>query len=97
MINNRLDDQEKIGSQYLVGQSLTAADIYWATMLMSTIATPEDIMPRTEQNQGMLMWFEANSKIPEIDNALTKKIQDHQHYILKTYCETPAVLGGTPL
>ena len=97
LINNRLEDQEKIGSQYLIGQSLTAADIYWATMLMSTIATPEDIMPRTEQNQGMLMWFEANSKIPEIDNALTKKIQDHQHYILKTYCETPAVLGGTPL
>ena len=97
LINNRLDDQEKIGSQYLVGQSLTAADIYWATMLMSTIATPEDIMPRTEQNQGMLMWFEANSKIPEIDNALTEKIRDHQHYILKTYCETPAVLGGTPL
>ena len=97
LINNRLDDQEKIGSQYLIGQSLTAADIYWATMLMSTIATPEDIMPRTEQNQGMLMWFEANSKIPEIDNALTEKIRDHQHYILKTYCETPAVLGGTPL
>ena len=63
-------------------------------MVMSTISTPPEIMPRTEQNQGMLMWFEGNSKIPEIENVLTKRIQEHQHYILKTYCETPAILGG---
>jgi len=97
LINNRLENKEKLGSPYLIGNSLSAADIYWATMLMSTFSTPEDIMPKTEQNQGMLMWFEANSKIPEIKNALSKRIQEHQHYILKTYCETPAVLGGTPL
>ena len=63
-------------------------------MVMSTISTPPEIMPRTEQNQGMLMWFEGNSKIPEIENVLTKRIEEHQHYILKTYCETPAILGG---
>jgi hypothetical protein len=51
-------------------------------------------MPRTEQNQGMLMWFEGNSKIPAIKEVLSNRIQDHQHYILKNYCETPAILGG---
>ena len=45
----------------------------------------------------MLMWFEGNSKIPEIAEVLTKRIEDHQRYILTTYCETPAVLGGDPL
>ena len=71
-----------------------AADIYWSTMVMSTLPTPEEIMPRTEQNQGMLMWFEGNSKIPAIKEVLSNRIQDHQHYILKNYCETPAILGG---
>jgi CRISPR/Cas system CMR-associated protein Cmr3 (group 5 of RAMP superfamily) len=42
----------------------------------------------------MLMWFEMNSKIPEIANVLSERIKEHQKYILKTYCETPAVLGG---
>ena len=80
-----------------MGKSLSAIDIYWATMVMSTLPTPTEIMPRTEQNQGMIMWFENNSKIPSIENVLSKKIQEHQHYILKTYCETPAILGGDPL
>jgi len=54
-------------------------------------------MSRTEQNKGMLMWFEGNSKTPEIANELTKRIEDHHRHILQTYCETPAVLGGNPL
>ena len=94
LIDNRLEDQEKVGSKYLVGNSISAADIYWSTMVMSTLPTPEEIMPRTEQNQGMLMWFEGNSKIPAIKEVLSNRIQDHQHYILKNYCETPAILGG---
>lgn len=97
MIDARLDSQAKLGSPYLVSASLSAIDIYWATMIMSTIHTPPEIMPRTEQNQGMIMWFESNSKIPAIENVLSKKIVEHQHYILKTYCETPAILGGDPL
>ena len=97
MIDARLDAQAKLDSPYLVGKSLSAIDIYWATMVMSTLPTPPEIMPRTEQNQGMIMWFENNSKIPSIKNVLSKKIQEHQHYILKTYCETPAILGGDPL
>ena len=94
LIDHRLEEQEKAGSKYLVGNSLSAADIYWSTMVMSTLPTPPEIMPRTEQNQGMLMWFEGNSKIPAIEEVLSKRIEDHQHFILKTHCETPAVLGG---
>jgi len=97
LIDSRLEAQEKLGSPYLVGNTLTAADIYWATLCMSTLPTSPEIMPRTQQNKGMLMWFEGNSKIPEIAEVLTKRIKDHQRYILTTYCETPAVLGGDPL
>ena len=97
LIDGRLKAQEKLGSRYLVGDSLTAVDVYWATLSMSTLPVPPEIMPKTQQNQGMLMWFEGNSKMPEIAEALTQRVEDHQRYILTTYCETPAVLGGDPL
>ena len=94
LIDRRLEAQEKQGLRYLVGDALTAVDIYWATMSMTVLPVPLEIMPKTKQNQGMLMFFAANSEIPEIAKALTERIKDHQHYILTTYCETPAVLGG---
>ena len=97
LIDNRLQAQEKNGSSYLIGDSLTALDVYWATMSMTILPVPLEIMPKTQQNQGMLGFFEMNSKIPEIASALTERIADHQQYILTTYCETPAVLGGDPV
>ena len=97
LIDSRLEAQEKRGSRYLLGDALTAADIYWATMSMTVLPAPPEIMPRTQQNKGMLIFFESNSKIPVIEEALTKRIEDHQQFILTTYCETPAVLGGDPL
>jgi hypothetical protein len=51
-------------------------------------------MPLTRQNQGMLKFFAANGQIPAVADALTERIETHQRYILSTYCETPAVLGG---
>jgi|TARA_B100001105_G_C22356558_1_gene428258 glutathione S-transferase len=97
LLDSRLEAQAELGSRYLVGDTLTAADIYWATMGMALVPAPPEIMPRTQQNKGLLAWFEQNSKVPEIADALTERIEDHQRYILKTYCETPAVLGGDPL
>ena len=97
LLDSRLEAQAELGSRYLVGDTLTAADIYWATMSMALVPAPPEIMPRTRQNKGLLAWFEQNSKVPEIAAALTERIEDHQRYILKTYCETPAVLGGDPL
>jgi len=97
LLDRRLQQQSDQGSKYLVGDALSAVDIYWATMSMSITDTPPEIMPVTQQNQGMLKFFAANSRVPAIAEALTSRIEEHQHYILTTYCETPAVLGGNPL
>tara|TARA_S200000501_G_C20593664_1_gene642695 strand:- start:130 stop:771 length:642 start_codon:yes stop_codon:yes gene_type:complete len=97
LVDERLASQKAKDSKYLVGATVTAADIYWATMTMTVLSVPREIMPETRQNRGMLKYFEANSKIPEIADALTQQISDHQQYILSTYCETPAVLGGDPI
>ena len=94
LIDQRLATQTQRGSKYLVANELTAVDIYWATLSMSVLPPPPEIMPLTRQNQGMLKFFEANSRIPEIAAALTKRIEDHQRFVLMTHCECPAVLGG---
>lgn len=94
LIARRLEAQEKAGSPYLVGDSVSAADIYWATMSMSFLVPPPEIMPVTKQNQGMLKYFSMNAGIPIIAEVLTDRVEAHQRYILTTYCETPAVLGG---
>jgi len=39
-------------------------------------------------------YFSMNVGIPGIAEVLTDRVEAHQRYILTTYCETPAVLGG---
>ena len=97
LIDGRLAAQEQRGSRYLVGDAVTAADVYWATMSMCVLVPPPEIMPLTRQNKGMLRYFAKNGQIPVIAEALTERIGHHQRHILGTYCETPAVLGGDPL
>ncbi len=97
LIDGRLAAQEENGSRYLVGEAVTAADIYWATMSMCVLPAPPEIMPLTQQNKGMLKYFAMNGQIPIIAEVLSERIKNHQRYILTTYCETPAVLGGDPL
>ena len=96
-IDGRLAAQQQRGSSYLVGDALTAVDVYWATMSMSVLPPSPEIMPVTQQNKGMLKYFAMNGQIPVIAEALSERIEAHQRYILTTYCETPAVLGGDPL
>ena len=97
LIDSRLAAQEQNGSRYLVGDSVSAADVYWATMSMCILPAAPDIMPRTQQNKGMLKYFGMNGQIPVIAEALSPRIEAHQRHVLTTYCETPAVLGGDPL
>ena len=97
LLDRRLEAQARRGVPYLVGDSLTAADVYWATFSMSVCPPPPQIMPRTRQNDGMLKYFAVNGQIPVIADAMSPRIEEHQRYILTTYCETPAVLGGDPL
>ena len=97
LLSRRLDEQAERGSPYLVGDAVSAIDIYWATMSIAMTPAPPEIMPVTKQNERMLQFFAMNGQIPAVAEALTDRIGEHQRYILSTYCETPAVLGGDPL
>ena len=97
VIDRQLEKQQERGSIYLIGDKISAVDIYWSTISKTILPASLEIMPKTKQNEGMLFFFEANSKIPEIKEVLTDRILTHRDYILKTYCETPALLGGDPI
>ena len=97
LIGRLLAEQAERGSRFLVGDSVTALDVYWATMSMTVIQPPPEIMPLTQQNKGMMKYFARNGQIPAIADAVTDQMVEHQRFILTTYCECPAVLGGDPL
>ena len=97
LIDERLAAQEAKGSKYLVGDSISAVDIYWATISTIVIPAGPEIMTRTKQNEGMLKMFEFVSMVPEISGAVSERMEKHRDYILHKYCETPAVLGGDAL
>ncbi|GIR87062.1 MAG: hypothetical protein CM15mP86_05210 [Gammaproteobacteria bacterium] len=58
LIDKQLLGQADKGSPYLIGDGITALDIYWATMSMAISPVSLNIMPATQQNQGMLKMFE---------------------------------------
>jgi glutathione S-transferase len=95
----RIDAQRAAGSRYLLGKSLTALDIYFATVTYMICPPGEDMLPRTKQNRGLLQGFAANP--PEVqaivDGEGGRAIREYRDYILQTHCVMPAQLGGTPL
>ena len=97
LIDKQLLGQADKGSPYLIGDGISALDIYWATMSMAISPVSLNIMPATQQNQGMLKMFEMVSTLPQIESNVSDRIKEHQNFILTEYCETPAVLGGDPL
>mmetsp|Transcript_115535 Transcript_115535/g.326592 ORF Transcript_115535/g.326592 Transcript_115535/m.326592 type:complete len:123 (-) Transcript_115535:121-489(-) len=86
-----------VGSRFMIGNSLSALDIYFATALFFFCPAGPDMIPITEENKGMLKQLAINP--PEVQGILdsTTLFVEHREYILKTYCVTPAVLGGTPM
>jgi hypothetical protein len=97
LIDRRLEAQARRGSPYLVGDAITAIDVYRATLSMTVAPAPPEIMPITKQNRRMLEFCAKNGEIPEISDTLSERIRAHQRSILTTWCETPAVLGGDPI
>ena len=95
IICDRLEAQKKVGSKYLVGDSLTAADIYMATMSYMLAPPGPDFLPRSKQTKFLDKMFGNNQ--PVVKAALKPILIEHRDYIIKTYCEFPVNNGGDPL
>ena len=68
LLCNWLEAQQKAGSKYLVGNSLTAADIYVATMSYMFKAPGPEMMPRNTRTKYIEMGF--GNLLPEVEAAI---------------------------
>jgi glutathione S-transferase len=76
MLTARLQSQQAAGSAYLVGMTLSAADIYWAAFSILFAPPPPEICPMTD---GMRAFFATNA--PEILAALDPQLIAHRDRI----------------
>ncbi|CAE7262094.1 unnamed protein product [Symbiodinium natans] len=94
-VHGVLEKQKAKGSNFLVGSSVTAADICWASALVIVAPPGEELLPRHESGKGLIGAFGQNP--PEVQSAITPLILEHQQLILgdKELSDIPSMLEGT--
>ena len=80
----RLKQQKQTGSDYLVGNSVTAADFYWAAFSNFVVLQPADEMPVNPDARPM---FENTPA--EIVDAIDPILMEHRDRIARTYYKLP--------
>lgn len=85
-IDDRLASQQSTGSSYLIGNTLSALDIYWATFCSLIHPLPHDLCPMLEFIRAAYQ-----SGDEEIDAALSQRLIDHQTFIYETHLQLPVV------
>jgi glutathione S-transferase len=87
LLSERLQAQKATGSQFLLGDSLTALDVYWATFAALVAPLPPDKCPMVE---GLRKAFEAVD--PEITSVLDPALVEHRDFIYNEYLVLPMEL-----
>jgi glutathione S-transferase len=83
----RLKTQKENGSDYLVGQSVTAADFYWAAFSNFVVIQPQEECPMNPDARPM---FENTPA--EITAAIDPVLIEHRDRIMHTYFKIPLEL-----
>jgi glutathione S-transferase len=87
VLSDRLRRQREAGSRYLMGESLSALDVYWATFCNLIAPLPEDLLPMPPQMRPM---FTATD--PEILSILPGGLLEHRDFIYREHLELPVPL-----
>jgi glutathione S-transferase len=85
-LDERLGLQQASGKQYLIGDSLTALDIYWATFCSLFHPLPPDQCDMLDFIRGAYQ-----SSDDDINTALSQRLIDHQTFIYGTHLQLPVV------
>lgn len=83
----QLDGQRAAGKRYLIGDRLSALDIYWAACCAILDPMPAERCPMADA-------FRAGpygNSDPRIDKALTPALRAHRDFIYETHLELPVV------
>ncbi len=87
LLSQRLKDQKAKGSKFLMGDSLTALDVYWATFAALVSPLPPDKCPMVE---GLRVTLEAGD--PEVNKAVDPALLAHRDFIYNEYLVLPMEL-----
>jgi glutathione S-transferase len=83
-LSARLEQQQARGSQFLIGDTLSALDIYWSTFAVLVQPLPADLCPIDEQIRASFV-----NTDPLIAEALSPKLLEHRDRIYRDYLELP--------
>ncbi len=78
------------GSDFLVGDSLSALDLYWAAMSVLVAPLPEETMPTLPGYRGA---FEIVGALPEVAEAMDPVLIEQRDTIVDRYYRTPFDYG----
>ncbi len=88
LLAERLAAQQARGSEYLIGDSLTALDIYWAAFAALVDPLPEDVCP---MSPAMRAAYGMKNEV--IEAAVTPELLAHRDLVYQRHLELPIDLG----
>jgi len=88
LLNVQLARQHARGRRYLVGGSLSALDIYWATSCSFLDPMPEDRCPMCTDFRAPNLYGTPNA---EIERVLTPALRAHRDFVYEQHLELPIV------
>lgn len=83
---NRLTSQQARGRRYLIGDRLSALDVYWAACCGILNPMPPERCPMADAFRGAY-----GNTDPRIDKALTRELRGHRDFIYDEHLEMPIV------
>jgi glutathione S-transferase len=80
----RIQEQRRRGSRYLIGNQLSALDIYWATFCAIINPLPDELCPMAPEFRRAY-----TNQDPAIAAAVSPMLYEHRDFIYREYLELP--------
>jgi glutathione S-transferase len=87
LLGRQLRQQQAAGRRFLVGDALSAADIYWATFCNLISPLPPEQLPLPDNLRGLF-----SAREPEIVAALDPALLEHRDRVYRQYLKLPVEL-----
>jgi len=87
LLRETLEAQRAAGRRFLLGDSLSALDLYWATFCNIVAPLPPELMPMPEAMRPMFTATE-----PDIQTLLEGPLLEHRDFIYREHLELPVQL-----
>jgi glutathione S-transferase len=85
-LGRQLEAQWRAGKRYLIGDRLSALDIYWAACCGILDPMSPERCPMTDAFRGIY-----GNTIPALAAALTAELREHRDFVYETHLELPIV------